>query len=130
GAAAGLSGLDVFLASTNGHSAAHFQTQLLQKARVARTGEFRSGIEKVQTLADAAHVLAPLRKSAQEKFLALALDADSRPLAVLQHTIGTVDGAEVTPGTVMGAIASLPGVQSVVFAHNHPSGNPAPSSAD
>ncbi len=64
------------------------------------------------------------------QFLVLGLDAEGRPLAVLQHAIGTVDGAEVSPGTVLGAMASVAGIKSVVFAHNHPSGNPAPSSAD
>lgn len=130
GTATAVSGLDVFLAPGKDGRPAAGTTRLLQKAAVARTGTFRSGIAKVVTLADAAHVLAPLRKSAQERFLVLGLDADGQPLAVLQHAVGTIDGAEVRPGTVFGAIAAVPGVQSVVFAHNHPSANPTPSAAD
>ncbi len=130
GTATAVSGIDVFLTPGKDGRPAAGTTRLLQKAQVARTGTFRSGIAKVATLADAAHVLAPLRKSAQERFLVLGLDADGRPLAVLQHSVGTIDGAEVRPGTVFGAIAAVPGVKSVVFAHNHPSANPTPSAAD
>lgn len=130
GTATAISGLDVFLTpGKDGHPAPE-TARLLQKAQVARTGTFRSGVAKVATLADAAHVLAPLRKSAQERFLVLGLDAEGRPIAVLQHAVGTIDGAEVRPDTVFGAIAAVPGVQSVVFAHNHPSANPTPSAAD
>ena len=131
GSAAVPAGLDVFLATgADGRRVAASQTRLLQSAKVVRTGDFRSGVAQVETLADAAHVLAPLRKSAQEKFLALALDAEGAPVAVLQHSVGTLTGSDVTPGTVLGAVAALPGIRSVVFAHNHPSGNPVPSSSD
>ncbi len=104
--------------------------KLKQAASLVRTGEFRTGIARVETLDDAAHILAPLRKSAQEQFLALALDKDGKPLAVLKHTVGGIDSSQVFPGTVFGAIAAVDGADSVVFAHNHPSGNDAPSGAD
>lgn len=131
GADAVPAGLDVFLATgPDSRPVAASQTRLLQSAKVVRIGEFRSGIQQVKTLADAAHVLAPLRKSAQEKFLALALDANGAPVAVLQHTVGTVTGSQVTPGTVLGAVAAVPGIRSVVFAHNHPSASQHPSPAD
>lgn len=106
------------------------RAKLATSARLVETGQFRSGIDRVRSLSDAAHILAPLRKSAQERFMVLALDTDGRPLAVMQHSIGSVDGAEVHTGMVMGAIASIPGVRSVVFAHNHPSGSADPSAAD
>jgi len=131
GSAAVPAGLDVFLAAgPDGRPVAASQTRLLQSAKVVRTGEFRSGIQQVRTLADAAHVLAPLRKSAQEKFLALALDANGAPVAVLQHAVGTLTGTQVTPGTVLGAVAAVPGIRSMVFAHNHPSATQHPSPSD
>ena len=104
--------------------------RLAQSARLVETGQFRSGIDRVETLNDAAHILAPLRKSAQERFMVLALDAEGRPLAVMQHTLGGIAESSVYTGMVLGATASIPGVRSVVFAHNHPSGNPEPSRAD
>lgn len=110
--------------------AAYGAPRLAQSARLVRTGEFRTGIERVVTLEDAAHIMAPLRKSAQERFMVLALDREGRPLGVFQHSLGTVDGANVDPGIVLGAVAGLKGIRSVVVAHNHPSGNLSPSNAD
>ncbi len=106
------------------------RAKLAQSARLVETGQFRSGVNRVRSLADAAHILAPLRKSAQERFMVLALGEEGAPLAVMQHQVGEIDGVSVNPGMVLGAIASIPGVKSIVFAHNHPSGNPNPSAAD
>ncbi|MDO5504807.1 MAG: JAB domain-containing protein [Pseudoxanthomonas suwonensis] len=106
------------------------KSRLAQRVGLIRTGQFRSGVERVKSLADAAHILAPIRKSAQERFAVLAMDKDGRPLAVLQHTIGTIDSSLVEAGVVFGAIASIPGAARIVWAHNHPSGNPEPSAAD
>ena len=104
--------------------------KLLQLTKLVQTGQFRSGYARVTSLAEAAHILAPLRKSAQEQFLILALDADGKPLAVLRHSMGLQAESQVSIGTVFGAIATIPGVKSVVFGHNHPSGNIIASVAD
>lgn len=104
--------------------------KLANAVGLAQIGQFRSGVERVRSMADAAHILAPLRKSPQEKLMVLALDADGRPLTVLQHTVGLIAESIVDPATVLGAMAAVPGIRSVVFAHNHPSGNPDASNAD
>lgn len=130
--------LDLFIATrknaepAQGHPPAVLvnRSKLAQRTKLVQTGQFRSGITKVETLADAAHIMAPLRKSPQEQFLALALDNDGRPLAVLRHSIGQIDGSDVGPGVVVGALTSIPGIKSVVFGHNHPSGAMEASSAD
>jgi integrase len=44
------------------------RVKLAQSAKLIQTGQFHSGVERVETLADQAHILAPLRKSAQEQF--------------------------------------------------------------
>ncbi len=49
---------------------------------------------------------------------------------VLQHTVGLMASTTADPGTILGAIAAVPGVRSVVFAHNHPSGSQTASAAD
>ncbi|MBS0227702.1 MAG: hypothetical protein JSS23_03290, partial [Proteobacteria bacterium] len=130
--------LDLFIATrknaepAQGHPPAVLvnRSKLAQRTKLVQTGQFRSGITKVETLADAAHIMAPLRKSPQEQFLALALDKDGRPLAVLRHSIGQIDGSDVGPGVVVGALTSIPGIKSVVFGHNHPSGAMEASSVD
>ena len=64
--------LDLFVAAQgNGESDTPVVTvnrvKLAQSAKLIQTGQFHSGVERVETLADQAHILAPLRKSAQEQ---------------------------------------------------------------
>lgn len=98
--------------------------------RSVPVSELNVGLDRVTNAAEAAHVLAPMRKYGQETFAVLVLDKDDRVLQVLRHSIGTIDGASVYPGVVAGAIAGVPESAKVWFAHNHPSGYAAPSSAD
>lgn len=103
---------------------------LAQAVGLAQIGQFRSGHAVVDSLEKAAHILAPLRKSAQEQFLVLVLGGGGKPLGVIRHTVGTIDASLVDVGAVFGAVASVPGARQVVFGHNHPSGRIDPSSAD
>jgi hypothetical protein len=95
-----------------------------------RVGEFRTGITKVKSPEDAAHILAPLRKSAVEQMYVLALDAKGKPLEVIRHSIGGVGGAQMYPEVLAQTIARIKGISQIWMAHNHPSGNNNPSSAD
>lgn len=94
------------------------------------TGVFRSGISQVNTWQDAAHIIAPLRKSPQEQVLALVVDGQGKPLRVIRHTIGGVDSAQVYTVPLLGAVSGTPGARAVYFAHNHPSGSIGQSNAD
>ena len=109
---------------------AQAEAQLGQRVNLVRTGAFRAGVERASTREDAAHILAPLRKEGQESLAVLALDAEDRPLGIIRHSIGGNTQTSVYPGVVVPAIASVPGVKSVWFSHNHPSGVPSPSAAD
>lgn len=103
---------------------------IARRVKAVRTGTFRSGINRVRDERDAAHVLAPLRKEAQESMLALVTDSDGKPLAIIRHSIGTTNAAHVERAILLGAIHNVDGAKQVWFAHNHPSGNPVHSSAD
>ncbi|HET8898006.1 MAG TPA: LPD38 domain-containing protein, partial [Rhodanobacteraceae bacterium] len=103
---------------------------LLARAKVVATGVFQAGIERIRDWQDAAHIIAPLRKSPQEQMLAVVADANGKPLAVLRHSMGTINSSSVEPGTVMGAIAQIPGAKQAWFGHNHPSGAIGQSNAD
>lgn len=104
--------------------------RLLQRAELVTTGAFRSGIDRIHDWVDAAHIIAPLRKSPQEQMLAVVADQDGKPLAVIRHTIGTIDASYVEAGTLFGAIAQVPGAKQVWLAHNHPSGVVEQSASD
>jgi Inorganic Pyrophosphatase/RadC-like JAB domain len=104
--------------------------RLAQSVKLAHIGEFRSGITQVKTWEDAAHILAPLRKNPQENMTALVVDKAGKPLAVIRHSIGASDSANVEPWSLAGSIVQVPGASSVYFAHNHPSGVVSQSGAD
>jgi DNA repair protein RadC len=67
----------------------------------------------------------------QENFFVLPLDARCRPLCTtpLRVTRGTVDQAPVHAREVFKAAIRW-GAQSIIIAHNHPSGDSAPSADD
>jgi len=121
--------LDIFTAAGQSASAQK-AARLLSRTRNVETGRFRTSLERIDTWQDAAHLIAPLRKSPQEQMLVVVLDAQNRPLAVLRHTIGLADQSAVDPLLLTGAITRMSGVKRVYFAHNHPSGNLEPSNAD
>ena len=65
----------------------------------------------------------------QEAFYCVYLDRKNHPLARHMITLGTATSTLATPREVFrGAI--LAGATALVVAHNHPSGDPAPSAAD
>ena len=121
--------LDIFAQHGSPVSAAAV-AQLSNRAKLAKIGEFRSAHARIENWQQAAHILAPIRKSPQEVMTALVLDKASKPLAVLRHSIGVADGASVEPWSITGAIAQVPGAASVYLAHNHPSGAADQSNAD
>lgn len=64
-----------------------------------------------------------------EVFIVIFLDTRHRLIAVEEMFRGTIDGASVHPREVVKATLRH-NAAAVVFAHNHPSGNPEPSQAD
>jgi len=64
-----------------------------------------------------------------EQFGVLLLDTKHRVLRTVLLSIGTVDASIVHPREVFGAAAAA-GAAAVVLFHNHPSGDPKPSTDD
>ena len=65
----------------------------------------------------------------QESFFCVYLDRKNHPLARHMITLGTATSTLAAPREVFrGAI--LAGATALIIAHNHPSGDPAPSAAD
>lgn len=65
----------------------------------------------------------------QEVFSVLMLDNRNHLIVCRDMFMGTIDGAAVYPREVVKACLSL-NAAAVILAHNHPSGDPEPSSAD
>jgi GGDEF domain-containing protein len=104
--------------------------QIKGRVKLRAAGTFKSGFRTIDTWRMAAHVLAPIRKSPQEVMAALVLDKDKKPIAVLKHSLGTINSAPVEAFSLVGAIAQVPGAHSVYLAHNHPSGRAELSGPD
>ena len=64
-----------------------------------------------------------------EVFACLFMDNRHRVIAFEKLFRGTIDGASVYPREVVKTALSH-NAAAVIFAHNHPSGNPEPSQAD
>ena len=85
-------------------------------------GTFK-GPKKISSPDDIATILSPLAVKAQENVVALVLDKYNQPIAVHLHTIGVNNASAIDPGVLVGAVLNTDGAASVVFAHNHPSGD-------
>ncbi len=76
-----------------------------------------------------AQVEGKLRARKKEHFLAVLLDTRGRMIKVTSVSVGSLDASIVHPREVFSEAMSA-GAASVVFAHNHPSGDPEPSTED
>jgi len=89
--------------------------------------------ERARPIASSRDIDAALRTrfahEPREHFLAIALDAKNHPLAELTIGIGGSIACAIAPSDVFRPVLQAAAV-SVVFVHNHPSGDPHPSEAD
>jgi len=77
----------------------------------------------------AALVRGKLKGKKKEYFLALLLDTRNQLIKVSEISIGSLDASIVHPREVFKEVISA-SAASVIFAHNHPSGNPEASEDD
>jgi DNA repair protein RadC len=70
-----------------------------------------------------------LRRALREEVWVLMLDARHRPIHCETVAVGSINSSRLAPRDVL-APALRAGSAAVVVAHNHPSGDPAPSRAD
>ncbi len=82
-----------------------------------------------RTPADVAAALADLRDLPQEAFCLLTLDKKNRVIDRHLVTLGLLDSCSIAPREVYRR-AILDNAASIIVAHNHPSGDPAPSADD
>ena len=85
--------------------------------------------ERIRTAEDVWRICEDLRDLAQESFHVLTLNAKNRLIDRHMITTGIADASLVHPREVFQR-AIHDGASSIVLAHNHPSGDPAPSAED
>ena len=86
-------------------------------------------VEPLRTQQDILARLQDMRTKKQEYFICLTLDGGQRLIAQRTITIGTLDSVLAHPREVF-ADAIVDRAASIVVAHNHPSGDPTPSTKD
>jgi DNA repair protein RadC len=93
----------------------------------------QSSIEKRRSLSSSSLVLDYCRTAMayidHEEFRILFLDKKNQLLADEVQGVGTVDHAPVYPREIMRRALEL-GATALILVHNHPSGDPSPSTAD
>ena len=93
----------------------------------------QSAIEKRRNLGSSSTVLDYCRTAMayidHEEFRILFLDKKNQLIADEVQGVGTVDHAPVYPREIMRRSLEL-GATALIFVHNHPSGDPSPSTAD
>jgi len=72
---------------------------------------------------------AALPNTKQERFCVLTLDTKGHPLEWYVVHVGTLSSCHAQPADIFRP-AILDGAASIILAHNHPSGDPTPSSED
>lgn len=65
----------------------------------------------------------------REVVVVLCLDTKRRPVCLHEAHVGTLDRCVLSPREIL-RVALLSGAASIIVAHNHPSGDPTPSSED
>ena len=102
--------------------------KILAALELARRHLIKSA-EPLRSVPEIVAHLADIRSKQQEYLVALSLDGGQRLIAQRTITIGTLDAVMAHPREIF-ADALTDRAASVILAHNHPSGDPKPSSHD
>lgn len=101
-----------------------------RRVRVSLVRERADQPYAMRTGADVAGLVREfLRDDPRERFVVVYLDGRNKPIAVHDAHIGSANNTAVHPREVFGPAVALSAV-SIVVAHNHPSGDAAPSECD
>ena len=101
---------------------------VIVKAKPVAT--IRSAVDHISSPEDLGHLMASIRKDAQEAMYAVVTDNVGKILRVFRHTKGHKTSSSVSPLIIVSEAASIEGANTIHLVHNHPSGNPSPSKDD
>ena len=106
-----------------------FETPVYQVVLV-RQGTLQTETDIIYSSGDAAKLFKNHLKGVdREHFVGLYLDAANHPLGIHTISVGIVNSSLVHPREVF-KLAFMINAVSIIVAHNHPSGDPTPSTAD
>lgn len=103
--------------------------EILFAARMAMSRKLRRGSPMSSPEVVRDYLLVKLAGREHEIFAVLLLDTRHRLIEFTELFRGTIDGASVHPREVV-KTALAKNAAAIILVHNHPSGDPTPSSAD
>ena len=101
----------------------------IELGRRVMTTPLRRGARIVSSRDVDAAMRPRLGRTERERFLAIPLDTRHRVIGEIQIAVGGLNACSVAPADVFRALLREASA-AVVFVHNHPSGEPAPSEED
>jgi len=102
--------------------------QILSAFELARRHLIKDTV-KITTATDALPLLADIGGKTQEHFICFSMNGANEVIERRTVTIGLLDRSQVHPREVFADVIA-DRAAAVIFAHNHPSGDPKPSDAD
>lgn len=102
--------------------------QILSAFELARRHLLRDAV-KITCARDVAALVADIAGKPQEHFLCISLNGANEVIAKRVVTIGLLDKSPVHPREVFADVIA-DRAAAVIFAHNHPNGDPQPSDSD
>jgi len=102
--------------------------QILSAFELARRHLIKDTV-KITTATDALPLLTDIAGKTQEHFICFSMNGANEVIERRTVTIGLLDRSQVHPREVFADVIA-DRAAAVIFAHNHPSGDPKPSDAD
>ena len=97
---------------------------------MATTGSLKAKNLYAKTPAEAASLLAHIRKHPQENLYVVPVDKKGKILEIHRYTKGVSTAASMRATDISGYVAGVKGATRVYIAHNHPSKSASPSKED
>lgn len=104
-------------------------TEVLEIARAEVDRHFKRDVRMSDPASVRRYLSMSMAMLTRETFRMILLDAQHQVLEAIDVAVGTIDAASVYPREVV-KLALQFNCAAVIFAHQHPSGTPEPSSAD
>lgn len=98
--------------------------------KISKVGKWQVGVSKVEDADDVAQIFKDLALETREKFMALFVDKEKKPIATAMLAAGTIDMAPFPGLYFVQLLKGLKRAKGLWLVHNHPSGIPSPSEAD
>lgn len=100
------------------------------KIKMCKEGCIMYGARKISSPSDVVNLIRDyMDNSDREQFIIIAVDTKNQPTAINTCSIGTLNTSLVHPREVF-KMAILANSNSIILAHNHPSGDVSPSKED